>query len=274
MPQRGEKAELVANAARNARESLARRMCGKRDPEPKLLDGLAEAFGLDAPPQRIEVYDNSHIQGSNAVGAMIVAGPDGFLKSQYRKFNIKGAELTPGDDFGMMKEVLTRRFQRLLKEDPDRTSGTWPDLLLIDGGAGQVSAVAGIMEDLGVEDIAMIGVAKGVDRDAGKEEFHRPGAPPVRAGDERSGAVLRPAPARRGAPVRHRRAPGEAVEVDRGDAAGRGAGRRRGAQAGAAGAFRVSAKAVAGPGCPTCRRSRGSPRRMAEAIYGYFHEKG
>ena len=174
VPKRGEKAELVSGAARNARESLARKM-SESATQVKLLAGLAEAFGLDGPPARIEVYDNSHIQGTNAVGGMIVAGADGFLKSQYRKFNIKGKDLTPGDDFGMMKEVLERRFKRLLKEDPDRESDAWPDLLLIDGGAGQVSAVAEILGELGVEDVPFIGVAKGVDRDAGKEEFHRSG---------------------------------------------------------------------------------------------------
>ncbi|MCB1357534.1 MAG: excinuclease ABC subunit UvrC [Maritimibacter sp.] len=177
VPLRGEKAELVASAARNAREALGRKLA-ETESQARLLDGLAQAFGLDEPPARIEVYDNSHIQGAHAVGAMIVAGPDGFLKSQYRKFNIRGEELTPGDDFGMMKEVLTRRFKRLLKEDPDRMGESWPDLLLIDGGAGQVSAVNQIMEDLGVEDIAMVGVAKGIDRDAGKEEFHRIGSRP------------------------------------------------------------------------------------------------
>ena len=175
VPKRGEKAELVENALRNARESLARRLAHPAA-QGRLLEGLAEAFGLDAPPRRIEVYDNSHIQGSDAVGAMIVAGPEGFIKSQYRKFNIRGRDLTPGDDFGMMKEVLKRRFTRLLKEDPDRQGETWPDLLLIDGGAGQISAVASIMADLGLEDIPVVGVAKGIDRDAGKEEFHRPGA--------------------------------------------------------------------------------------------------
>jgi len=137
VPQRGEKAELVGGAMRNARESLARKM-SETATQGKLLKGLAEAFDLPEVPQRIEVYDNSHIQGSNAVGAMIVAGPEGFEKGQYRKFNIKGEDLTPGDDFGMMKEVLTRRFKRLLKEDPERHSGAWPGLLLIDGGAGQV----------------------------------------------------------------------------------------------------------------------------------------
>ena len=177
VPQRGEKAELVENAARNARESLGRKM-SESAAQSKLLEGVAEAFDLDAPPRRIEVYDNSHIMGTNAVGGMIVAGPEGFVKSQYRKFNIKGTDLTPGDDFGMMKEVLTRRFQRLLKEDPDRETESWPDLLLIDGGAGQVSAVNEILEELGVEDVPMVGVAKGVDRDAGKEEFHRTGKRP------------------------------------------------------------------------------------------------
>ena len=177
VPQRGEKAELVEGAARNARESLGRRMAESAT-QARLLKGLAEAFGLDAPPGRIEVYDNSHIQGSNAVGAMIVAGPDGFMKNQYRKFNIRGDDLTPGDDFGMMTEVLGRRFKRLLKDDPDREKGTWPDLLLIDGGAGQVGAVARIMAEHGVGDIPVVGVAKGIDRDHGKEEFHRPGQRP------------------------------------------------------------------------------------------------
>ncbi len=177
IPSRGEKAELVENATRNARESLARRMA-ESTTQNKLLAGLAEAFDLDAPPTRIEVYDNSHIQGTNAVGGMIVAGPEGFLKSQYRKFNIKSDAGANSDDFGIMKEVLTRRFERLLKEDPERKTEMWPDLLLIDGGAGQVSAVAGILSEFGVDDIAMVGVAKGIDRDAGKEEFHRPGEPP------------------------------------------------------------------------------------------------
>ena len=176
VPLRGEKLELVAGAKRNARESLARRMSESAS-QIKLLKGLAEAFDLPEPPRLIEVYDNSHIQGTNAVGGMIVAGPEGMLKSQYRKFNIKGDDITPGDDFGMMKEVLGRRFKRLLKEDPERKSEAWPDLLLIDGGAGQVSAVRDILREWGVDDIAMIGVAKGVDRDAGKEEFYRTGKP-------------------------------------------------------------------------------------------------
>ena len=177
VPQRGEKRELVGHATQNAREALGRKLAESAS-QARLLAGLAEAFGLDQPPRRIEVYDNSHIQGAHAVGAMIVAGPEGFEKSQYRKFNIKGTDLTPGDDFGMMTEMLTRRFQRLVKADPDRESAAWPDLVLIDGGAGQVGAVTAVLAELGIEDIALFGVAKGVDRDAGKEEFHAPGRRP------------------------------------------------------------------------------------------------
>ena len=177
-PKRGEKADLVENAARNARESLARKM-SESATQNALLQNLAEAFDLDGPPARIEVYDNSHISGTNAVGGMIVAGAEGFLKSQYRKFNIKSDAGANSDDFGMMKEVLSRRFDRLLTEDPKRKSDMWPDLLLIDGGVGQVSVVAQIMAEMGVDDIAMVGVAKGVDRNAGKEEFHRPGKSPM-----------------------------------------------------------------------------------------------
>jgi excinuclease ABC subunit C len=140
----------------------------------RLLRELTEAFGLPEVPKRIEVYDNSHIMGTHATGAMIVAGPEGFRKNSYRKFNIK-SEITPGDDFGMMKEVLGRRFARLEKDDPDRSGGEWPDLLLIDGGKGQVSAVSEIMEDAGVHDVPVVGVAKGPDRNAGREVFHLPG---------------------------------------------------------------------------------------------------
>jgi excinuclease ABC subunit C len=183
-PQRGEKARLVEHAHTNAREALGRKM-SESSAQAKLLHGVAEAFGLDAPPERIEVYDNSHIMGTNAVGGMIVAGPDGLQKSQYRKFNIKGSELTPGDDFGMMKEVLRRRFARLAREEEDGITGeeskfARPDLLLIDGGAGQVAAVMEVMADLGVDDIAVVGVAKGVDRDAGMERFFIPGREPFR----------------------------------------------------------------------------------------------
>ena len=176
VPQRGEKRMLVDHARQNAREALGRKMAESAS-HATLLAAVAEAFDLEAPPQRIEVYDNSHIQGAHAVGAMIVAGPDGWEKSQYRKFNIRSATLTPGDDFAMMREVLTRRFSRLVREDPDRRAA-WPDLVLIDGGAGQVSAAQGVLAELGIEDVALFGVAKGVDRDAGKEEFHASGRRP------------------------------------------------------------------------------------------------
>ena len=178
-PQRGEKRDLVNHALTNAREALARKLADTAS-QSKLLDGLAEALKLDAPPQRIEVYDNSHIMGTNAVGAMIVAGRDGLVKNQYRKFTIKDASLTPGDDFGMMREVLTRRFTRLMKEglkaDEDLEDGgrfpDWPDLVVIDGGKGQMSAAKAVLDDLGVEDVVLVGVAKGPDRDAGREVLH------------------------------------------------------------------------------------------------------
>jgi len=176
-PQRGGKCELVAHALTNAREALGRRMA-EGSAQGKLLALVCEAFGLESPPERIEVYDNSHTQGTNAVGGMIVAGPEGFQKNQYRKFNIKGTDLTPGDDFGMMKEVLRRRFARLVKEEEAGESPPRPDLILIDGGAGQLSVVREVMADLGVDDIAVAGVAKGPDRDAGLERFFIEGKPP------------------------------------------------------------------------------------------------
>lgn len=177
IPKRGEKADLVQHALTNAREALGRKMA-EGGAQTKLLAGVAEAFGLDAPPERIEVYDNSHIQGTNAVGGMIVAGPEGFMKGQYRKFNIKDTELTPGDDYGMMKEVLRRRFARLVKEEEGGESDNRPDLVLVDGGKGQLDAALEIMADLGVDDIAVVGVAKGPDRDAGLERFFMPDKTP------------------------------------------------------------------------------------------------
>ena len=177
VPKRGEKADLVDHALTNAREALGRKMA-EGSAQTKLLAGVAEAFKLDASPERIEVYDNSHIQGTNAVGGMIVAGPEGFMKGQYRKFNIKSTELTPGDDYGMMKEVLKRRFARLVKEEEEGDSDNRPDLVLVDGGKGQLDAALEIMADLGVDDIAVVGVAKGPDRDAGLERFFIPGQTP------------------------------------------------------------------------------------------------
>ena len=272
VPMRGEKASLVENAARNARESLARRMA-ESSTQTKLLNGLAEAFDLDAPPKRIEVYDNSHIQGTNAVGGMIVSGQDGFLKSQYRKYNIKSDAGANSDDFGMMKEVLTRRFERLLKEDPDRKSDAWPDLLLIDGGAGQVSAVAGIMADLGVDDIAMVGVAKGVDRDAGKEEFHRAGLPvkALRMNDPVLYFVQRLRDeAHRWAIGAHRAKRTKAISATPlDDIPGIGATRKR-----ALLQHFGSAKAVARAGLTDLTAVAGISEAMAQTISDYFSERG
>jgi excinuclease ABC subunit C len=272
VPQRGEKAELVENATRNARESLARRMA-ESTTQNKLLSGLAEAFDLDAPPQRIEVYDNSHIQGAHAVGGMIVAGAEGFLKSQYRKFNIKSEAGANSDDFGMMKEVLTRRFERLLKEDPERKTDMWPDLLLIDGGAGQVSAVAEIMSELGVEDIPMVGVAKGIDRDAGKEEFHRPGDRPFAL--QRNDPVLYfiqrlRDEAHRWAIGAHRAKRAKAVSLTPlDDIPGIGATRKR-----ALLQHFGSAKAVARAGVADLQAVDGISEAMAKTIADYFSAKG
>jgi excinuclease ABC subunit C len=176
VPQRGEKRELVAHAMTNAREALGRRMA-EGSAQAKLLAGVCEAFGLEAPPERIEVYDNSHIMGTNAVGGMIVAGPEGFQKNAYRKFNIRGEDLTPGDDFGMMREVMRRRFGRLMKEEEAGETPPRPDLVLVDGGQGQLDAALTILADLGLEDINVVGVAKGPDRDAGLERFFVPGRP-------------------------------------------------------------------------------------------------
>ncbi|TIM08528.1 excinuclease ABC subunit UvrC [Mesorhizobium sp.] len=200
VPQRGEKKDLTDNALQNAREALGRRLA-ETSTQGRLLAGFAETFGLKKPPVRIEVYDNSHIMGTNAVGAMVVAGPEGFVKNQYRKFNIRSTEITPGDDFGMMREVMERRFSRLLKEhgdvprneqaaddilaeqgdDIEDAGGfpAWPDVILIDGGQGQMTAVRQILADLGIEDrVQAIGIAKGQDRDAGRERFFVRGKPP------------------------------------------------------------------------------------------------
>jgi excinuclease ABC subunit C len=177
LPRRGEKADLVGHALTNAKEALGRRMA-EGTAQVKILDEVCEAFGLEGRPERIEVYDNSHIQGSNAVGGMIVAGPEGFRKTQYRKFNIRGDELTPGDDYGMMREVLRRRFSRLVKEEEAGEDVERPDLVLIDGGTGQLAEAVKIMTELGVHDIPVVGVAKGPDRDAGLERFFIPGKLP------------------------------------------------------------------------------------------------
>jgi excinuclease ABC subunit C len=188
-PRRGEKKELVAHALTNAREALGRKLADTAT-QGRLLQGLVTTLGLPHPPKRIEVYDNSHIQGTNAVGAMIVAGPDGFIKNQYRKFNIKSEGLTPGDDYAMMREVLQRRFKRLLtsaaegdvakpKAD-DNSFPQWPDLVIIDGGRGQLNAVREIFESLGLTQVSLLAVAKGPDRDAGRETLFMPDREPLK----------------------------------------------------------------------------------------------
>lgn len=201
-PARGERRNLVDYAQRNAKEALARRLADTAS-QGKLLTALGQALGLDRTPRRVEVYDNSHIMGTNAVGGMIVAGPTGFMKTYYRTFNIKSEELSPGDDFGMMREVLQRRFKRLLKEAPRNaaeaaaaedaapeplpegeadgdTFPAWPDLVLIDGGKGQLEAARTALASIGVEDVSLVGIAKGRDRDAGRETFFIPGKPPFK----------------------------------------------------------------------------------------------
>ena len=172
VPQRGTRRRLLDQAKRNAEEALERRLA-ESTTQAKLLRDVAELFDLAEPPDRIEVYDNSHIQGTNALGAMVVAGPEGFRKGQYRKFNIRNKDTEPGDDYAMMREVLSRRFARALDEDPDRDSGTWPDLVLLDGGRGQLNAAKAVLEDLGIEDVCLVGVAKGPHHGReGREVFH------------------------------------------------------------------------------------------------------
>jgi len=183
-PRRGEKKELIAHALTNAREALGRKLADTAT-QGRLLQAMVTTLGLPHPPKRIEVYDNSHIQGTNAVGAMIVAGPDGFIKNQYRKFNIKSEGLTPGDDYAMMREVLHRRFKRLLAPPPedeaakprpeDESFPQWPDLVIIDGGRGQLNAVRKIFEQLGLTQVSLLAVAKGPERDAGRETLFMPG---------------------------------------------------------------------------------------------------
>jgi len=200
VPQRGERKELVTHALANAREALARKLADTSSQQ-RLLKALTETFGLPREPRRIEVYDNSHIAGTNAVGAMVVAGPEGFRKNQYRKFNIRSADITPGDDYGMLREVLQRRFKRLLAESPRVSAGDalaaeltgdageaenqvddqpWPDLVLIDGGQGQLRSAQETLAELGVTDVPLVAIAKGPDRDAGRETFFMPGRTPFK----------------------------------------------------------------------------------------------
>ena len=287
VPQRGEKKDMTDHALQNARQALGRRLA-ETSSQARLLAGLAETFALPRVPRRIEVYDNSHIMGTNAVGGMIVAGPEGFVKNQYRKFNIRSTDITPGDDFGMMREVMQRRFSRLLKEHggpavddaadagdiDDDAFPAWPDLILIDGGQGQMSAVRAILAELEISDrVTAIGVAKGVDRDAGRERFFVEGREPFmlpmrdpvlyfvqRMRDE----------AHRFAIGSHRaRRKKEMVRNPLDEISGIGPGRKR-----ALLHHFGTAKAVSRAGVEDLMQVDGISERVARQIYGHFHESG
>jgi len=291
-PRRGDKRKLVGRILATAREALGRRLSESAS-QRQLLDGVVVAFGLDGPLNRIEVYDNSHIQGTNAVGAMIVAGPDGLIKNAYRKFTIRGVAaaqasstakpsltaaeagdvLAGGDDYGMMREVLHRRFARALKEDPERDRGTWPDLVLIDGGLGQLNVARGVFDELGIDDIAIGAIAKGPDRNAGRERFFLPGRAPFSL-DPRDSVLyflqrLRDE-AHRFAIGTHRakrtkalgRSPLDAID-------GVGARRKR-----ALLHHFGSARAVARAGLGELERVAGISKTVAKKVYDHFHSDG
>ena len=274
-PQRGEKHDIMDRALTNAREQLGRRMA-ENSAQRQLLDAVAEAFALEAPPRRIEVYDNSHIQGAHAVGAFIVSGPDGFEKNQYRKFNIKSEELTPGDDYAMMREVLTRRFARLIKEEaepPEDVRWQRPDLVLIDGGPGQLAIAVQVFADLGVEDVALVGISKGPDRDAGREHFYIPGREPFRL--ELKSPVLYYLQrlrdeAHRFAIGSHRKKRSAAIGANPLDeVAGVGANRKR-----ALLQHFGSARAVAAASLTDLESVTGVSGTLAKKIYDFFHPGG
>ncbi len=270
VPQRGEKRAVVGHAEINAREALERRLAESAG-QAKLLEGVAQAFRLPAPPERIEVYDNSHIMGTSPYGVMVASGPEGFMKSGYRKFAIRGP-IAPGDDFAMMREMLDRRFARLVKAEAESAGARvdWPDLVLIDGGAGQLSAARGVLQDLGVNDVPLVGIAKGPDRDAGREWFHMDGIPPFqlpprdpvlyylqRLRDE----------AHRFAITTHRAGRSKALirsELDQ--IAGIGAARKR-----ALLNHFGSARAVKQAGLPDLEAAPGISREIARRVYAHFH---
>jgi excinuclease ABC subunit C len=272
VPKRGDRKKLLDQARRNAEEALDRRLA-ETTTQGKILRELADTFELADVPKRIEVYDNSHIMGTNATGAMIVAGPEGFRKNAYRKFNSTRLETQPGDDFAMMREVLERRFARLEKEDPDRASGEWPDLLIIDGGKGQLSAACEMMENAGVHDIPVIAVSKGPDRNAGRETFHLPGGreltlPPnsallfylQRLRDE----------AHRFAIGTHRAKRAKSLTTSSLDEVpGIGPNRKR-----ALLMHFGTARAVKGAALDDLERAPGISKAMARQLYDYFHPRG
>ena len=277
VPQRGAKRGAVKHAADNAREALGRRLAESATHR-RLLDQLGQTLGLEAAPERIEVYDNSHIQGTNAVGAMIVAGHEGFVKNQYRKFNIRttgsdAGATTGGDDYAMMREMLTRRFARAIKEDPDREAGLWPDLVIIDGGRGQLTVAEAVMADMGIDDLPLLAISKGPDRDAGREQFHMPGRavftlPPrdpvmyflQRLRDEAHRFAIGSHRARRSKAI-------SASPLD--EVPGIGAKRKK-----ALLMHFGSARNVARAGLADLASVDGISRTVAEKIYGHFHDDG
>ena len=280
VPSRGARRNLIEHARANARDALGRRIAESAS-QRKLLNGLAEKLGLEAPPDRIEVYDNSHIQGEHAVGGMIVSGPDGFIKNAYRKFNIRSEQAVKsrsdssrgGDDYEMMREVLTRRFSRALKEDPDRGGGQWPDLVILDGGKGQLSVAESVFADLGIDDVGLLAVSKGPDRNAGREQFHMPG---------RQSFILPPRDpvlhylqrlrdeAHRFAIGSHRVRRKKAISVSPlGEIAGIGAKRKK-----ALLMHFGSAKAISEAGLADLEAVEGISKTVAEKIYSHFHSDG
>ncbi len=271
VPQRGDRRELVQIARKNAEQALARRLA-ESSAQRGLLEALARTLDLESAPERIEVYDNSHIHGRHAAGCFVVMGPDGFERQAYRTFNMKDTATAPGDDFAMMREVFRRRFQRLVKEDPERTSGQWPDLVFVDGGQGQLSSVTGVLADLGIIDLAVVAVAKGPDRNAGREVLYRDGRP-VLALEKRDPVLyfiqrLRDE-AHRFAISTHRAKRGRALTTSPLDAIpGIGAKRKK-----ALLEHFGSARGVGEAGLKDLERVPGVSRLVARQIYDHFHEQ-
>jgi excinuclease ABC subunit C len=272
-PKRGEKKELVDNALRNAREALSRKM-SETATQNKLMAALGQTFGLPQSPRRVEVYDNSHIMGTNAIGAMVVAGPEGFVKNQYRTFNIKSENLTPGDDYAMMREVLTRRFARLKRDG--ETGGEFPDapdLVLIDGGRGQFEAARAVFRELGVEGVKIAGVAKGPDRDAGRETFFVEGGEPFKL-PQRDPTLffiqrLRDEAHRFAIGTHRARRKKEFTKSPLDEIPGIGPSRKRALLQ----AF-GTAKAIARAGLADLEKTPGLNAATAKLVYNFFHDNG
>ncbi|XDZ66178.1 excinuclease ABC subunit UvrC [Alphaproteobacteria bacterium LSUCC0684] len=273
VPARGHRRNLMQMAERNAHEALTREMAQSKN-QRAMLEEVRDLFDLEDTPERIEVYDNSHIQGSNAVGGMIVAGPDGFMKNSYRKFNIVRDETTPafgGDDFAMMRQMLHRRFRRAMREDPDRKTGIWPDLVLLDGGKGQLSSALEVMDDLGITDVPVVAISKGPDRNAGREEFHQPGKDrfslPLNTPVLHFLQRLRDEAHRFAIGAHRARRQKSAVSSPLDQIPGIGARRKK-----ALLSHFGSARSVARAGIPDLMQVDGISRHVAETIYGWFHD--